>query len=74
MNNEGSQRLIRAASEHGAEQLRGRRLPTKQVERRRRAVCQRRAAEAKSCNAKQDIRWQVRLRGTRCRICFTSRE
>jgi hypothetical protein len=34
-NNEGSQCLIRAASEHGAEQLCGKRLPTKQVERRR---------------------------------------
>ena len=34
-NNEGSQRLIRAASEQGAEQLRGRPLTPEQLERRR---------------------------------------
>jgi hypothetical protein len=38
INNEGSQRLIRAASEHGVEQLRGRRLSADQVERRRRTA------------------------------------
>src|SRR5262245_51474557 len=36
--NEGSRGLIRAASERGAEQLRGRRLTPEQVERRRRTV------------------------------------
>jgi hypothetical protein len=36
--NEGSQRLIRAASERGAEQLRGRCLTPEQVERRRRTA------------------------------------
>jgi hypothetical protein len=37
-NNEGSQRLIRAASEKGAMQLRGRPLTPEQVERRRRTA------------------------------------
>jgi hypothetical protein len=37
-NNEGSRRLIRAASERGAEQFRGRRLTDEQVERRRRTA------------------------------------
>src|SRR5262249_30273208 len=39
-NNEGSRRLIRAASERGAEQLRGRPLTDEQVERRRRTAHQ----------------------------------
>jgi hypothetical protein len=37
-NNEGSQRLIRAASERGAERIRGRPLTPEQVERRRRTA------------------------------------
>jgi len=37
-NNEGSQRLMRAASEQGAEQLRGRPLTAEQIERRRRTA------------------------------------
>jgi hypothetical protein len=37
-NNEGGQRLIRAAFERGAEQLRGRPLTPQQVERRRRTA------------------------------------
>jgi hypothetical protein len=37
-NNEGSRRLIRAASERGAERLRGRPLPIDKVERRRRTA------------------------------------
>ena len=37
-NNEGSRRLMRAASEQGAEQLRGRRLTAEQIERRRRTA------------------------------------